>query len=140
MHLAHEVSRPRENLVAIPLAPVLLSAKCVVEIVPCGREPANVFKCEVRSPSFLSSKFLGCNLQGAARCRLQVCKCFMGKAALKPDHKLHIYKKVLANIHESPWHMILIPAALVCPKTCDTVAKDACNVASHLSIDPTHNK
>ena len=59
-----------------------------------------MFKCEVRSPSFLSSKFLGCNLQGAARCRLQVCKCFMGKAAFKPDHKLHIYKHILANIHE----------------------------------------
>ena len=103
---------------------------------PCGREPANVFKCEVRSPSFLSSKFLGCNLQGAARCRLQVCKCFMGKAALKPDHKLHIYKHILASIHESPWHMIPIPAALVCPK----VTEDACNIASHLSIDPTHNK
>ena len=80
MHLAHEVSRPRENLVSIPLAPVLLSAKCVVEIVPRGREPANVFKCEVRSPSFLSSKFLGCNLQGAARCRLQV---FHGKGCFE---------------------------------------------------------
>ena len=45
-------------------------------------------------------------------------KCFMGKAALKPDHKLHVYKHVLANIHESPWHMIPI-----CPKTCDTVRR-----------------
>ena len=71
-------------------------------------------------------------------CRLQV---FHGKAALKPDHKLHIYKQVLlANIHESPWDMIPIPAALVCPKTCDTVTEDACNIANHLSIDPTHNK
>ena len=44
------------------------------------------------------------------------------------------------NIHESPWLMIAIPAALVCPKTCDTVAEDACNIASHLSIDLTHDK
>ena len=36
--------------------------------------------------------------------------------------------------------MIPIPAALVCPKTCDTVAEDACNIASHLSIDRTHDK
>ena len=69
------------------------------------------------------------------------CKCFMGKACLKPDHKLHIYKHILANIHELPWHMISIPAALVCPKTltCDTVAEDACNIANHLSIDRTHD-
>ena len=45
------------------------------------------------------------------------CKCFMEKAALKPDHKLHLYKHVPANIHESPWHMIPIPVALVCPWT-----------------------
>jgi len=32
------------------------------------------------------------------------------------------------------------PAALVCPKTCDTVAEDACNIASHLSIDRIHDK
>ena len=44
------------------------------------------------------------------------------------------------NIHESPWLMIPIPAALVCPKTCDTVAEDACNIASHLLIDLTHDK
>ena len=36
--------------------------------------------------------------------------------------------------------MIAIPAALVCPKTCDTVAEDACNIASHLSIGRTHDK
>ena len=64
----------------------------------------------------------------------------MGKARSKPDHKLQVYKQVLANIHESPWHMILIPAALVCPKTCDTVAKDACNIANLLSIDRTDDK
>ena len=33
-----------------------------------------------------------------------------------------------------------LQAALVCPKTCDTVAEDACNIASHLSIDFTHDK
>ena len=44
------------------------------------------------------------------------------------------------NIHESPWLMIPIPAALVCPKTCDTVAEDACNINSHLSIGRTHDK
>ena len=32
------------------------------------------------------------------------------------------------------------PAALVCPKTCDTVIEDACNIAKHLSIDLTHDK
>ena len=44
------------------------------------------------------------------------------------------------NIHESPWLMIPIPASLVCPKTCDTVTEDACNIASHLSIGRTHEK
>ena len=34
------------------------------------------------------------------------------------------------NIHESPWLMIPIPAALVCLKTCDTVADDASNITS----------
>ena len=31
-------------------------------------------------------------------------------------------------------------AAVVCPKTCDTVAEDACNIASHLLIERTHDK
>ena len=70
-------------------------------------------------------------------CRLQV---YMGKARLKADHKLHVYKQVLGSIHESPWLMIPIPAALVCPKTYDTVAEDACNIACHLSIGRTHDK
>ena len=40
----------------------------------------------------------------------------MFHGTLKPDHKLRLYKQVLAaNIHESPWRMIPIPAALVCP-------------------------
>ena len=51
-----------------------------------------------------------------------------------------LYKQVLWNIHESPWLMIPTPAALVCPKTYDTVAEDACNIASHLSIDCTQDK
>ena len=51
-----------------------------------------------------------------------------------------LYKQVLWNIHEPPWLMIPNLAALVCPKTCDTVAEDACNIASHLSIDLTHDK
>ena len=63
------------------------------------------------------------------------CKCFMGKACLKPDHKLHLYKHILAHFNELPWHMISIPAALVCPKTCGTVAEDTCNIASNLSIN-----
>ena len=94
--------------------------------------------CEVRRPPFLV-----CNPFFDAICGAQQragCKCFMGKAALKPDHKLHLYKHVPANIHESPWHMIPIPAALVCPKTCDSVAEDSFNIASHLSIDRTHDK
>ena len=32
------------------------------------------------------------------------------------------------------------PAALVCPKTCDTVAENACNKATHLSIDHTEDR
>ena len=51
-----------------------------------------------------------------------------------------LYKQALGNIDESPWLMIPTPAALVCPKTYDTVAEDACNIASHLSIDLTHRK
>ena len=51
-----------------------------------------------------------------------------------------LYKQVLWNIHESPWLMVPIPAALVCPKTCDTAAEDAYNIASHLSSDRTHDK
>ena len=41
--------------------------------------------------SFLSfvEEVLGCNLQGTATCRLKV---YMGKARLKPDHTLHVYK------------------------------------------------
>ena len=94
--------------------------------------------CEVRRPPFLV-----CNPFFDAICGAQQragCKCFMGKAALKPDHKLHLYKHVPANIHESPWHMIPIPAALVCPKTYDTVAEDASNIGSRLSVDRTHDK
>ena len=44
------------------------------------------------------------------------------------------------DINELPGLMIPIPAALVCPKTRDTVAENACNIASHLSIDRTHDK
>ena len=102
------------------------------------REPPNFFMCEVRR-----APFLVCNPFFDAICGAQQRagrKCFMGKAALKPDHKLHLYKHVLANIHESPRHMIPIRAPLVCPKTCDSVAEDACNIASHLSIDRTHDK
>ena len=51
-----------------------------------------------------------------------------------------LYKQALGNIDESPWLMIPTPAALVGPKTYDTVAEDACNIASHLSIDLTHRK
>ena len=66
----------------------------------------------------------------------------MGKAALKPDHKLHIYKHILANIHE------LITLAYdsyfssigLLPRYVDAVAEDASNIGSRLSVDPTHNK
>ena len=79
-------------------------------------------------------------MQPAGRSKVQVASVSWERLFGKPDHKLHIYKRVLANVHESPRHMIPIPAALVCPKTCDTVAEDACNIASHLSIDRTHDK
>ena len=39
-----------------------------------------------------------------------------------------IQASTVCNIHESPWLMIPIPAALVCAKTCDTVAEDARNI------------
>ena len=47
-----------------------------------------------------------------------------------------LYKQVLWNIHESSWLLIPIPAALVSPKTCNTMAEDTCNIASHLSHWP----
>ena len=99
------------------------------------REWPNFFKCEVRR-----APFLVCNPSLDAISNVQVASVSWERLHWKPDHKLHIYKHVLANIHESPWHMIPIPAALVCPKTCDTVAEDACNIASHLSINPTCDK
>ena len=40
---------------------------------------------------------------------------------------LSIHERTLAS-------KILVPAALVCPKTCDTVAEDAFLIASHHSI------
>ena len=241
--------RSRESLVAIRLAPVwapvILSAKCVVAFVSCGRKPPNFFECEVRSHSFLFPRdswlqfaghshvqvervygeglfetlykqvlwnihesgswflsqqhwsvprhvtlwqkmlvtlpvtfpltvltiseeysgsleadmsentqvaqvwseksflslvqeFFGCKQHGTATSRMQV---WMGKSCLKLDHKLHRHKQALGNIHELPWLMIPIPAALVCPKTCNTMmAEDTCNIASHLSIDRTHDK
>ena len=51
-----------------------------------------------------------------------------------------LYKQVLWNIHELPWLMVPTPAALVCPETCDIMAEDTCNIASHLCIDRTHDK
>ena len=90
--------------------------------------------------SFLSlvQEFFGCKQHGTATSRMQV---WMGKSCLKLDHKLHRHKQALGNIHELPWLMIPIPAALVCPKTCNTMmAEDTCNIASHLSIDRTHDK
>ena len=66
-----------------------------------------------QNPPFLSVKSF---LDSVCRAKPRAgCKCCVGKAALKPDRKLHVYKQVLANIHESPWRMIPIPAALVCP-------------------------
>ena len=88
--------------------------------------------------SFLSlvQVFCGCKQHGTAMYKLQV---YIGNSCLKPDHKLRLYKHVLGSIHEVLTYNSY-PAALVCPKTCDTVAEDACNIASHLSIDRTHDK
>ena len=128
--------RSRESLVAIRLAPVwapvILSAKCVVAFVPCGRKPPNFFECEVRSHSFLFPRDSW--LQFAGHSHVQVASVY-GKGLSET-----LYKQVMWNIHESPWLMVPIPAALVCPKTCDTVAEDAYNIASHLSSDRTHDK
>jgi len=49
------------------------------------------------------------------------CKCnYLGKAPLQAGQKLYLYKKVMESIHKTPWHMILAPGALVCPKACDS--------------------
>ena len=94
-------------------------------------EPPKLFKCEVRSPSSLLSKsFLN------AICRTQQ----RAASVYEKDLFEPLYKQVLWNIHESPWVMVPTPAALVCPDTCETVAEDTCNIASHLSIDGTHDK
>ena len=45
----------------------------------------------------------------------------VGKAPLQAGQKLYLYKKVMESIHKTPWHMILAPGALVCPKACDSV-------------------
>ena len=37
---------------------------------------------------------------------------------MKAGQKLYLYKKVMESIHKTPWHMILAPGALVCPKAC----------------------
>ena len=46
---------------------------------------------------------------------------YVGKAPLQAGQKLYLYKKVMESIHKTPWHMILAPGALVCPKACDSV-------------------
>ena len=92
------------------------SAKCVVAFVPCARKPPNLFKCEVRSPSFLFPKD-SC-LQFAGRSNVQVARVY------EKDSFETLYKQVLWNIHESPWLMMPTLAALVCPETCDTMAED----------------
>ena len=38
------------------------------------------------------------------------------------------------------WRIFPNPAALVYPETCGTVAEDACNIASRLSSDRTHDE
>ena len=43
---------------------------------------------------------------------------YVGKAPLQAGQKLYLYKKVMESIHKTPWHMILVPGALVCPKAC----------------------
>ena len=91
----------------------------------------------MRSPSFLLSKhFLN------AICRSQPrkgCKCIWDSLVLNRIISC-TFTSMYWNIHESPWLMIPIPAAFVCPEACDTMAEDTCNIASHLSIDCTHDK
>ena len=51
-----------------------------------------------QNPPFLSVKSF---LDSVCRAKPRAgCKCCVGKACLKPDHKLHLYKQVLRNIHE----------------------------------------
>ena len=76
--------------------------------------------------------FLVCKSSLDAICRAQPragCTCLWERLVWK---QITSCTFTVWNIHESPWPMIPIPAALVCPETCDTVAEDACNIASHL--------
>ena len=121
--------KPGCHSIGPSLGPSYLSSKiCGGALVPCGSKPPNLFKCEVRSPSFLFPRDSW--LQFAGHSHVQV-ESVYGKGLFET-----LYKQALWNIHESPCLMIPIPAALVCPKTCDTVAEDACNIASHLSSRP----
>ena len=64
------------------------------------------------------------------------------RAGCKCIWKRLVWNPLQASTVEHSWIWLMIPiaAALVCPKTCDTAAEDACKVASHLSIDRTHDK
>ena len=74
-----------------------------------------------------------CWMQSEGRSQVQVARVY-GKGSFETrSQAAPLQASTVWNIHESPWLMIPIPAALVCPKTCDTLAEDACNIASHHS-------
>ena len=140
--------RSRESLVAIRLAPVVLAAKFVVALVPCGREPPNLFKCEVRSPSFLFPRDSW--LQFAGHSHVQV-ESVQGKGLFET-----LYKQVLWNIHESVswflsqqhwsvprhvilWQKMLVTLPVTFPSTALTIsqntqASEVCEVRSPSSL------
>ena len=125
--------RSRESLVAIRLAPVVLAAKFVVALVPCGREPPNLFKCEVRSPSFLFPRDSW--LQFAGHSHVQV-ESVQGKGLFET-----LYKQALGNIHESVswflsqqhwsvprhvilWQKMLVTLPVTFPSTALTISQN----------------
>ena len=69
-------------------------------------------------------------MQSAGHSHMQVASVY-GKGSFESRSQAAPLQASTAwNIHESPWLMIPIPAALVCLKTCDTVADDASNITS----------
>ena len=131
-------SLPGESLATIPLAAVILSAKCVVAFATCtGNHPAySSVKWEVLP--FFCRKVSW--MQSAGRSQVQVASVY-GKGSFESRSQVAPLQASTGwNFHESPWLMIPIPASLVCPKTCDTVAEDAFNIASSLSIGRTHDE
>ena len=124
-------SLPRESLATIPLVPVILTANCVVAFCylwqgTTGHPTCSSVKWEVLPFFCLRDSWM----QVAGHSPVQVAS-VCGKGSFESRSQAAPLQASTAwNIHESPWLMIPIPAALVCLKTCDTVANDASNITS----------